>query len=113
MSVCPIFNKLLLINNIMQLCPDVLNVIKEYVFHEIKKIPKNDKRYDLLLTIPMKEYDPTDETTCVYIGITDDKDYYIVYTNFKLQLQTLKYGNDDDDDANNVYFIDGSIFVIE
>ena len=110
MSIRPIFEKQLLINNIMQLCPDVLNIIKKFTFHEIKKIPKNDERYDLLLTIPMKEYYPMDNSTCVYMGITHDKDYYMVYTNFTLQLQTLKYG---DDNENIVYFIDGSIFVIE
>ncbi len=34
----------------MQLCPDVLNVIKEYVFHEREKVYKN-KKYKMITQI--------------------------------------------------------------
>lgn len=43
MSIHVIFEKQLLINNIMQLCPDVLNIVKEYLFHERKIVYKNKK----------------------------------------------------------------------
>ena len=69
---------------------------------------KNDKRYQILLTIPYKEYDCTDNTTYVYLKISDEKDYYLIYSDFELQIQTLKYG-----DNNTIYFMDGSIFPIE
>ena len=45
-----IFEKQLLINNIMQLCPDVLNIVKEYVFHERKIVYKN-KKYKMIKQI--------------------------------------------------------------
>ena len=42
-TIPPIFEKQLLINNIMQLCPDVLNIVKEYLFQEREKVYKNKK----------------------------------------------------------------------
>lgn len=103
-----LINKQLIINEFI-LPTEILDIVKEYLFYKIKKIPKNDKRYDLLLTIPIKEY--YNGNTYVYINISDNKDYYLVYTNFTIQIQTLGY--DDDDNVNHVYFIDGYIFVIE
>ena len=47
----------------------------------------------------------------VYLNITAEKDYFLVYKKFEIQIQTLRYGDDDDD--NRIYFVDGSIFVIE
>ena len=49
-TIPPIFEKQLLINNIMQLNPDVLNIIKEYVFHEREKVYKN-KKYKMIIQI--------------------------------------------------------------
>ena len=98
--------KQLLINN-MNLPKELKEIVKVYSFHKIKKIPKNDPRYQILLKIPLKEYDYSDDTTFVYLTINDEKEYYLVYKNCKIQIQTLMYY----DDA--IYLVDGSIFVIE
>jgi len=82
---------------------EIINIVKEYAFHKIKKIPTNDERYNLLLTIPLKEYDPSDDTTYVYMKITDEKEYYLVYTNFTIYLQTLRYSDND----NRIHLLDG------
>lgn len=34
--------------------PEICTIIKNFVFHEIKKLPKTDNRYAMLLTIPRK-----------------------------------------------------------
>jgi hypothetical protein len=87
---------------------EIIYNIKDYIFHKIKKIPANDERYQVLLTIPVKEYDKRNNSVFVYLSISDVKDYYIAYTNFEIQIQTLRYfGN------NVVYLVDGSLFVIE
>ena len=60
----------------------------------INRIDKSDERYGILETIPFKEYDPEDDSTYVYLWIKDDKDYYLVYVDYEIQLQTLiYYGN--------------------
>ena len=100
-------SKQLLINKI-NLPIEIIDIIKDYIFHKIKKLPENDKRYQILLTIPFKEYDPIDDTIYVYLTISKEKDYFLVYKNFQIQLLTLRYGVD-----NVVYFVDGSIFAIE
>ena len=99
--------KQLLINR-LQLPLEVIDIVKDYIFHKIKKLRENDERYHILLTIPFKEYDPTDETIYVYLTISEEKDYFLVYKNFKIQLLTLRYGAE-----NVVYCVDGSIFAIE
>ena len=33
---------------------EICTIIKNFVFHEIKKLPKTDNRYAMLLTIPLK-----------------------------------------------------------
>ena len=99
--------KQLLINN-FKLPKEVIDIVKDYTFHKIKKIPENDERYQILLTIPFKEYDPTDDTIYVYLTISEEKDYFIVYKNFKIQLQTLLYTDD-----NVVHLIEGTIFLIK
>jgi hypothetical protein len=99
--------KQLLINN-FNLPKEIIDIVKDYIFHKIKKIPKNDERYKILLTIPVKEYDPTDSSIYVYLNISQEKDYFLVYINYKIQLQTLVYTDD-----NVVHFIEGTIFSIE
>ena len=96
-----------LINN-FNLPKEIIDIVKDYIFYKIKKIPENDERYNILLTIPVKEYDPTDESIWVYLTISQEKDYFLVYKNFKIQLQTLLYTDD-----NVVHFIEGTIFSIE
>jgi hypothetical protein len=99
--------KRLLINK-FKLPMEIIDIVKDYIFHKIKKLLENDERYMLLLTIPFKEYDPSDDTIYVYLTISEEKDYFLVYKNFQIQLLTLRYGADD-----VVYFVDGSIFAIE
>jgi hypothetical protein len=57
----------------------------------VAKIDANDWRYEVLSNIPKKEYDEDDNTTIVYLWISDDKDYYLVNTGTELQIQTLVY----------------------
>lgn len=91
-------------------CPvNVIAEIKDYRFKRISKIPFNDERYLMISKIPIKEYDPEDNVTYVYIRISDEKDYYIVYKDFQIQIQVLGYHPD----QNLVYFISGDIFEIK
>jgi hypothetical protein len=99
--------KQLLINN-FKLPKEVIDIVKDYTFHKIKKIPENDERFHILLTIPFKEYDRTDNSTYVYLTISEEKDYFLVYINFQIQLQTLLYTDD-----NAVRLIEATIFSIE
>jgi hypothetical protein len=98
--------KQLLINK-LNIPKEIIDIVKDYIFHKIKKIPENDPRYQILLTIPLKEYDDTDDTMFVYLSINDEKDYFLVYKNYKIQIQTLSYHD------NVTYLVDGSIFAIE
>ena len=82
--------KQLLINK-LNLPKEIIDIVKDYTFHKIKKIPKNDTRYQILLTIPFKEYNDSDDTIFVYLTINDEKDYFLVYTNCKIYIQTLSY----------------------
>lgn len=74
----------------------------------INKISPEDIRYELLQTIPPKEYDATDDTVYVYLYINDDKDYFMVYKNYAIQLQTLFYYKNE----NRVHRLDASIYYI-
>jgi hypothetical protein len=103
-----LFATQLLINK-LQLPKDILEIVKDFAFRRIRKIPSDDSRYANLLNIPEKEYDPKDKSTFVYIGINDDKDYFLVYKDFKIYLQVFRY----DHFSNRVHFVDGSIFEIK
>jgi hypothetical protein len=96
--------KQLLINR-FNLPKELIDIVKDYIFHKIKKIPENDERYKILRTIPMKEYDPNDNSTYVYLSISEEKDYFMVYINYEIQLQTLLYTDD-----NAVLLIEGTTF---
>jgi hypothetical protein len=100
--------KQLLINK-FKLPIEVIDIVKDYLFRKIQKISENDERYDILLTIPYKEYDLTAHTIYVYLTISEEKDYFLVYKNFQIELLTLGYGGNN----NNVYLVDRSIFAIE
>ena len=99
--------KQLLINK-FHLPKEMIDIIKDYVFHKIKKIPEDDERYKILRTIPFKEYDHTDDTTYVYLYISEDKDYFLVYANFTIYIQTFFY-----DDNNVVHLTGCNLFSIE
>ena len=87
---------------------EMVDIIKDYLFHSIKRIPNNDTRYALLQNIPMKEFDPTDGVTFVYMRINREKDYFMTYYNYAIQLQTLVY-----DEDNSIMAIDGYEVEIE
>jgi len=70
---------------------------------QINKIDPYDERYELLSRIPLKEVNPKDGLVFVYLTINDEKDYFITYKDFEMQIQTLGY----DTNNNSVYFIDG------
>jgi len=85
----------------------VIEIIKEYTFHKIKRIPDNDERYQMLYNIQSKIYDPTTNEKYVYLTINDQKDYYIVYLDFEIIVQVFRY------ETNRVVFIDGARYIIE
>ena len=97
-----------IIINKFNLPMEVVNIIKDYAFHKIKKIPSNDERYNALLTIPFKEYDPMDDTHYVYLSINNDKYYFLINTSYKIEIQKLFY-----DDDNIVYVMECFIFPIK
>jgi len=99
-------SKQVIINHLL-LPKEVTEIIKEYTFHKIKRIPENDERYNMLYTIQPKIYDPTTNHTYVYLTINPEKDYYIVYLDFEIQVQVFKY------ETNRVIFIDGARYIIE
>ena len=72
-------------------------------------IPYNKKniRYEILLNIPPKEYDPNDGVTFVYMDINQNKDYFLTYSNFEIQLQTFFYQN------NVIHGIDAHCITIK
>jgi len=61
------------------------------IVKQINRIPRDDPRYDLLLNIPEKDYDPEDGLIYVYLRINEEKDFYMVYKPYEIQLQTLTY----------------------
>jgi hypothetical protein len=96
--------KQLFINKLF-LPKDIVDVIKDYLFRRIQQISEYDERYDILLTIPYKEYDLAARTMYVYLNISQEKDYFLVYKNLQVELLTLGYRGHD----NNVYLIERSI----
>jgi hypothetical protein len=77
------------------------------------RIPRDDYRYDLLQTIPEKEYEAREDMNYVYLRINDEKDYFItVHIRPKSETDYDEYhGNthyestdddDDDDSTTNV-----------
>lgn len=86
---------------------DVIDTIQTYVFHSPGKIPKTYSIYETLRSIPMKEYDPSDGVTYVYMSINNEKDYFMTYNRFQIQLQTLMYIG-----ADRVHTIEGHTYKI-
>lgn len=96
-----VISKQLLINYLT--IPDEIKImVKDFAFRRIGKIHQNDDRYKLLLTIPDKNFDSSDGVTFVYLNINDDKDYYLTYINYEIQIQVFKYV------GNVVHFVEGN-----
>jgi hypothetical protein len=85
-----LFTKHLIINK-FNLPGEITDIIKEYVFHKIKKIQTNDKRYKLLKTIPVKVYNNTSNKNYIFMRINEKKYYCLVYYDNIIELQTLLY----------------------
>jgi len=83
-----LIEKTLIINK-FNLPIEIMDNIKEYAFRKIQKIQKNDERYNLLLTIPVKIYNNTYKKICVFMRINEKKYYCLLYYNDIIELQTL------------------------
>ena len=99
--------KQLVINKLF-LPKEIVDIVKDYLFRRIQQISEYDERYDILLTIPYKEYDLAAHAIYVYLNISEEKDYFLVYKNFQIELLTLGYGV-----ADNVYLVDRSLVLIQ
>ena len=83
-----------LIINSFNIPKDIVEIIKEYTFHKIKKILERDKRYNLLLTIPLKITEDTNFKTYVYLRINSDKHYLLIYSTSKIVIENLMFVHD-------------------
>ena len=99
--------KQLLINT-FNLPNELIDIVKDFAFRKINKIPNNDERYPLLRTIPSREYDPSDNTIYVYLSISEDKDYYLIFDNLRIALQTLLYIGD-----HHIHLLEVNNFTIQ
>jgi hypothetical protein len=85
----------------------------------ISRIPKNDPRYQILSTIPEKEYDDQQNIVYVYLYISRTKDYFMTYRPYQIQLQTFVYIDYeprsvcDVEITSQIICIDGFEYVIE
>jgi hypothetical protein len=100
----------------------ILPIHKE-VFPPIKRIAKDDNRYFILQTIPLKEHDEEDNSEYVYLTINDDKDYFITvqiheeepdirHHNY-LDYPDYEFDDDDDDEPKIVVEIQVQTFRYE
>ena len=79
-----------LIINRFALPTEIIDIIKEYAFLKINKIPKNDNRYIILSTIQLKTCDMFDATSFyVLLKIAERKYYYLVYSDFSLRIHVF------------------------
>jgi hypothetical protein len=87
-----------------------LPVFKETV-PPANRIPRDDYRYNLLQTIPEKEYDAREDMNYVYLRINDEKDYFITvhirpksdtdYDEYHGNTQNDSSTSNSDDSTNN------------
>ena len=97
----------LLILNKLKLPKEIINMIKDYVFRIIQKFHVDDIRYNLLLSIPEKEY-YDDNETCVHIGINYHKEFYLSYYDNEFILQTVQYF-----DNNYIKIVEEHSYIIK
>jgi len=82
-------------------------VIRKGEILQINRIPNIDEIYSILYSIPEKEYEPFNDVTFVYMHISDTKEYFLTYKDYKIQLQTFEYS-----DTDIITRIDGSTYDI-
>jgi len=63
--------------NKLNLPVELIHIIQDFAFHRIKKIPKNDERYHLI--IPPKLY--FGDSATIDLGHKMRKNYYLSYIN--------------------------------
>jgi hypothetical protein len=85
----------------------------------INRISRDDPRYAILQTIPLKEHDEEDNLDYVYLWIKDDKDYFITvqirddepdYNRYHDYLNYPDYEFNDDDEPTKVVEIQVQTF---
>lgn len=85
----------------------------------ISRIPRDDPRYQILSTIPDKEYDDQQDIIFVYLTISETKDYFMIYEPYRIQLQTFVYMDYeptsvcDSEITSQVICIEGSEYIIQ
>lgn len=84
-------------------------VVKKGKLLQINRFSSHDYRYEMLQYIPQKEIDYADNITFVYLTVNDHKDLYLVYIDFEIQIQTLGYCSDEND--NSVHLIDAHKYI--
>lgn len=70
----------LLINR-LKLPVELLEIIKGYVFREIKEIDYYDWRYDMIWAIPQKSYDKRHGSASVFLPIREDCTLMVAFFN--------------------------------
>lgn len=85
-------------------------VIKKGKLVQINRFSSDDYRYEMLHYIPQKNVDYDDNITFVYLKVNEDKSLYVVYKDCEIQIQTLGYSSDEND--NSVHLIDAHKYII-
>jgi hypothetical protein len=97
----------------LEIVKHILSYDKRFVIRngkiiQINRIDHNDKRYQLLMKLPVKEYYPINNITYLYLSINDEKDFFITYKDYEIQIQILLYKN-----SNNIVWLGGHKILIE
>lgn len=101
---------------------DMFLPIHREVLSPANRIPRDDPRYAILQTIPLKEHDEEDNLDYVYLWIKDDKDYFITvqirddepdYNHDHDYLNYPDYEFNDDDEPTKVVEIQVQTFRYE
>jgi hypothetical protein len=86
----------LLINR-LKLPVELLEIIKGYVFREIKEIDYYDLRYDMIWAIPRKSYDKRHGSASVFLPIREDCDLMVAFFNNTYYVQKCERNEDRED----------------
>jgi len=73
---------------------DIRFTIRKGNILKINKIHNIERTYEILSTIPNKNYDPEEDMMFVYLGINSSKNFILTYKNSEINIDTLFYKND-------------------